>query len=478
MPSPTPINKPRQVELEEPLPQNIEAERYVLGAILIAEGIPNPALKIAAEKLHSSDFFSPAHSSGPHERIFRAMLKLDEAQKPIDHGLLNEQLRNDGELESAGGAAYILSLGDGMPRINNLEHYAGIVREKSLLRALIHKIYAIQQRAFEGEKHEELLADVGEYVKYSRGDNRSRLVAVDVRDFLLMNLEPLDWAIDPLLTIKGRGMIFAERGAGKTYITMQIAHSVATGQPECFVWRIPQRRRVVYVDGEMHSSMLQDRQVTIVRANGGEPPEKGQLVLITRDLQKDVRPKINTKVGRDQIEAHLEPGTLLILDNLSSLSPSAQDRETDDWIIIEDWFSDLCWHGVTVLFDHHAGKSGEQRGTSMREDLLDFVLRLRVPSDKTPDEPLRAEVQVTKLRGKVSNPRQGQPFEVRLGTGEHGDPEWFIRPLRDLLKERAKQMLAMGMPPRDVKEETGLSRDTIYRIKRELATPGAKDSVN
>jgi len=439
------------------MPNNVEAEVSVIGGIIL----DNSRLKKACEILHSSDFFA-SH----HECMFRAMIKLADAKKPIDNMTIVEQLDADGELERAGGRVFILTYGGGVPRVMNFEYYCGMIREKSLLRSIMHKTAAIQQRALEGENHQKLLDDFGEFTKHAKGANKSKLVAVDVRDFLLMNLDPLDWAIEPLLTIKGRGMIYAQRGAGKTYITMQLAYSVATGQAECFVWRIPGRRRVVYVDGEMHSSMLQDRQVTIVRANGGEPPDKGQLILITRDLQKDVRPKINSKAGRDQIEAHLEPGSLLILDNISSLSPSSDEQETEDWAIIEDWFSDLCWHGVTILFDHHAGKDGDQRGTSKREDLLDFVLKLRVPSDKTPDEPLRAELHLTKLRVKCPNPRQGQPFEARLGTAENGNPEWLIRPLKDLLRERAKEMLRDGMKPNDVSLETGLNRWAVARIAK------------
>ncbi len=466
-----PFGKPRNVPLEKPLPQAIEAERSVLGAILIDAAVPNPTLKVAAEILNSGDFFSDVH-----QRIFRAMLKLAEHKKAIDLVTLTDQLRTAGELEASGGG-YLAQLVDGVPRVSNIEHYARIVREKSLQRAIVHKSYDLQQRALEGENHETLIADFTEFTKTARGENKSRLVAVGVRDFLKMSLEPLDWVIEPLISVKGRGMLYSPRGAGKTYVMMQMAYCIARGIEECFVWRIPKKRRVVYVDGEMDAESLQARQVEIVKMNGGEPPENNELVLVTRDLQKDVRPKINTKAGRDNIEAHLEPGTVLILDNISSLSPSSDEQETEEWALIEDWFGDLCWHGVTVLFVHHAGKGGDQRGTSKREDLLQFVLRLNVPSDHRMDEPLRAELHLTKLRSKCSKAIYGQPFELRLGTDEHGDSSWHIRALRDLLRERAKNMLSDGMKAADVVLETGLTRWAVARIAKGLKF-GSPDNDN
>src|SRR5215472_14319837 len=104
-----------ETALERPLPQNVDAERSVLGAILIE----NHALNAAIEKLKPEDFFSDAH-----RRIFSCMIQLGEAQQAIDLVTLTDQLQRKGELEPAGGAAYISQLLDGAYRISNLDHYA------------------------------------------------------------------------------------------------------------------------------------------------------------------------------------------------------------------------------------------------------------------------------------------------------------------------------------------------------------------
>src|ERR1700682_4284089 len=101
---------PSETTLERPLPQNVEAERSVLGAILL----DNHTLNTAIEKLKPEDFFLDQH-----RRIFMQMIWLGEAQQPIDLLTLSDQLHRKGELESAGGAAYLAQLVDGVPRVSH-----------------------------------------------------------------------------------------------------------------------------------------------------------------------------------------------------------------------------------------------------------------------------------------------------------------------------------------------------------------------
>src|SRR3984957_9255264 len=115
--------------LERPLPHNLEAERSILGAVLL----DNHALNAAVERLRSEDFFLPQH-----RRIFERMVQLGEKQQAIDTITLMEDLSRSGELESSGGVAYLSSLADGLPRVSNVDHYARIVKEKSALRSLIY----------------------------------------------------------------------------------------------------------------------------------------------------------------------------------------------------------------------------------------------------------------------------------------------------------------------------------------------------
>lgn len=109
-------------------PHNLEAERSVLGAVLLH----SETLDVVVGIVPASAFYRRAH-----QQIYGAMVELHAAQATIDLVTLKNRLAQKGELESVGGPAYISSLVDGFPQASNVEHYAAIVREKALLRQLM-----------------------------------------------------------------------------------------------------------------------------------------------------------------------------------------------------------------------------------------------------------------------------------------------------------------------------------------------------
>lgn len=120
------------------LPHSLDAERSVLGAIVLNNEAALPVLPI----LRESDFYFPANRA-----IFQAVELLTANGKPIDLVTLQDQLVSMGKLEAAGGISYICGIADGLPRVSNVEHYAGIVKRKSQLRALIYECDSIAQSA-------------------------------------------------------------------------------------------------------------------------------------------------------------------------------------------------------------------------------------------------------------------------------------------------------------------------------------------
>src|SRR5579883_2805102 len=176
-----------ETALERPLPQNLDAERSVLGAILI----DNHALNTAIEKLKPEDFFHDAH-----RRIFNQMIQLGESQQGIDLITLSDQLRRKGELEAAGGAAYIAQLIDGAYRISNLDHYPRIIKEKSLLRNLIHATDSIKQTALDAEEDADSLLDRAESSIFQIAEDRIRTGLVSMKDVVDENMERLERVIN------------------------------------------------------------------------------------------------------------------------------------------------------------------------------------------------------------------------------------------------------------------------------------------
>ncbi len=174
---------PSDSTLERPLPANLDAERSILGAIIL----DNNALNTAIEALKPDDFFIPQHRN-----IFTRMIALGEAQQAIDLVTLTEELHRRSELDSSGGAPYLASLVDGMPRVTNVEHYARIVKEKAMLRNLIHATHNIQQRAFEGDDGADAILDNAESSIFAIAEDRVKAGLISVKDIVRDNFERLE----------------------------------------------------------------------------------------------------------------------------------------------------------------------------------------------------------------------------------------------------------------------------------------------
>ena len=133
------------------LPANVDAERSILGAILL----DNFAYNQAAEHLRVEDF-----SLDSHRRIYTRMVDLAESSRPIDMITLIEELDRHKDLQAIGDVAYVSSLVEGVPERPSIEHYVKIVRDKALLRGLMHAAQAAMARAAEqSDPAEEILND-------------------------------------------------------------------------------------------------------------------------------------------------------------------------------------------------------------------------------------------------------------------------------------------------------------------------------
>src|SRR6266581_593489 len=156
---------PGDITLEKDIPCSVEAERSVLGAILIE----NTAINRAQEILKEEDFYRE-----PHRKIFKVMSDLSEKTTAIDPVTVKEELSRAGVLEAVGGPAYIASLLDGVPRSANVEYYARIVKEKSILRNLIVAGGRIVSTAYEASQDPDDILDQSERMIFQIAQDRLR----------------------------------------------------------------------------------------------------------------------------------------------------------------------------------------------------------------------------------------------------------------------------------------------------------------
>ncbi len=139
--------------LDRGLPASPDAERSILGGILLDNFLQNEA----AAALQPDHFFLDSH-----RRIYQRMLDLNEFGKPIDIISLADELGRHKELESVGGVAYLTSLTDGVPRRQSIEHYIRLVKDKALLRGLIHAANGMIGKALDQEDETAEVLDAAE----------------------------------------------------------------------------------------------------------------------------------------------------------------------------------------------------------------------------------------------------------------------------------------------------------------------------
>ncbi|WP_347274548.1 replicative DNA helicase [Candidatus Kuenenia sp.] len=139
--------------LERTLPQSLDAEMSVIGAMLL----DNEVINVVVPILNKQSFYKTAHQS-----IYQAIIDLYDKGQAIDLVLLREELKKRSLLENVGGAEYLVELEEAVPTIGNVEYYANIVRENALKRNLIEVAANIQKQAFEGAVDTGFLLDSSE----------------------------------------------------------------------------------------------------------------------------------------------------------------------------------------------------------------------------------------------------------------------------------------------------------------------------
>src|ERR1035441_9402128 len=225
------------IALEKGLPANQDAERFVLGAILMDDAL---YIQVAGT-LEADDF-----SLEKHRRIFLRMGELYERGERIDRVTVANELMKQNQLESVDGVSYLVSLDDGLPRIPNLDSYIRIVKDKSVLRRIIFASQHMMNRCLMGEEEPDQILAGAEETLLKLGESRA-LAGLQQSGSILENYEGgLTAFLDPSKRIKGIStgftkfdeytgglhggdliIIAARPSMGKTALALNIAQHVA-----------------------------------------------------------------------------------------------------------------------------------------------------------------------------------------------------------------------------------------------------------
>jgi len=172
----------KEVDVRIP-PQNVEAEKSVLGSMLIDD----EAIGLAVELLDESWFYEEAH-----RRIYRAIVDLYTNRKNVDLITLTNKLKSDGTLEEVGGVTYISTIIDVVPTSANVEHYSQIVKEKGILRKLIRNATQIIHESYESTGEVEEIVDKAEKLIFEIAELKQKTKSELIKDLVRQGIEKLD----------------------------------------------------------------------------------------------------------------------------------------------------------------------------------------------------------------------------------------------------------------------------------------------
>ncbi len=223
--------------LDRQPPRSLEAERAVLGSILLLPEVGDDVALV----LRPDDFYDEAHQT-----VYEHILAMHDEGRRIDHMLLIERLKQSGKFEAIGGAAFIAEVAQAVPTAAHAQHYAEIVREKAVLRALIHAGTDILRDAYDPTTDARLMLSRAEEKVFAILESKGSGELASISDVLHESLLRIDARMKNDHTVGGLGtgfvdfdeltgglheselVILASRPSmGKTAMAMNIAEHVA-----------------------------------------------------------------------------------------------------------------------------------------------------------------------------------------------------------------------------------------------------------
>ena len=294
------------------------------------------------------------------------------------------------------------------------------------------------------------------------------LSIMSVPAFMRKQLPIKPYIIDPLLKKGEIMMISAARGVGKTWFALSIGF-MATRQTKIGKWETSTLTPTLYVDGEMSVEEMQKR---ILGLKIGRQAEQEPLYLLSSDEMRSndrKSPNLNNPVWRASISGYLKSHPdlgLVILDNLASLTPGRDENKKRDWDDINGWLLDLRSKGVAVIFLHHEGKGGEQRGTSAIEDNINFSIKLKHPEGYRREDGAKFVVEFTKSRRLYGD--DAKSFTLQLQNTESGLDWECMTDDKAQDENRIIDMWREGVKQKNIAETLGVTASWVSQVLKKV----------
>jgi len=302
-----------------------------------------------------------------------------------------------------------------------------------------------------------LRAVVGEPRRYS-------LKALNVLELGAHKFPQRMQLLGPMIHAGDLAMVFAKRGVGKTQVMLSISMALAFGT--VFVrWKAAAPVGVLYLDGEMAGEVMKER-ITAFMPSGVSDDLGANFRLFTPDLLElgQPLPDLSTPEGQEMVETLIVESTrVIVIDNLSAWCRTGKENESESWTPIADWLLTLRRRGIAVLMVAHAGKNGEQRGNSKKEDALDLSVKLHQSKDYDPRTGAAFTWTISKGRHLLGEDAADLDLTLKI---EDGVASWEWKEAESSTAERAVALADEGMTYTMIAEELGVNRSTAWRALR------------
>ena len=363
------------------LPHSDEAERAVLGSMLMSKA----SIDTAAELVAPDMFYRPAHAN-----IWAAIVDIWAGTMPVDSVLVAERLNRAGLLEAVGGAQYIVALQSDAPAqalSGRIDQYCAVVADNARRRHLITTatlaIDAARHSLDIGETITTLIDTLGEESAAATGgsDRDLRSMLIDWEEFWTEDHKAEEWLAWPILPAGRQVALYAPPKTGKSILTLAVVAALAAGRP---ILGAPAADpvHVLYLDYEMTRADLYERLESLGYGPPGTPDSPWQHL---HYASLPSLPPLNTAEGARRVARLVE------LTNSRAVVVDTTGRAVDGDENDAGPYREFARHtglalkrlGVALLRTDHAGKDKDkgQRGSSAKNDDVDAVLRLDLAED-------------------------------------------------------------------------------------------------
>ena len=310
------------------------------------------------------------------------------------------------------------------------------------------------------------------------------ITVLTLGELMQRSYPPVHYVIYPLMATETIMQVWSRPGLGKTWFGLELAASLANGH-QFLRWKpskdMDEQNKqwpILYVEGEMRASSLQDRLGTIFDSymQRGEKFNFNYFnIAPLAEQPNQTFTMLNEEAGRENIEIRLEEihqrtgkKPFLFLDNVSCLT-SIQEKDGVEWLSFMGWLIRLRARGYSVVFFHHATKAGDSSsGSNMKERAVDIEIKLDVPDkDEKIESKTGAQFKLSFEKWReFNNSSYTTPFIATLDRHHH---RWETHEI--MKKTKRKVAAALNGSGGDVKAAmaaTGLSQAQLYRYKKEI----------